>query len=119
MASVHNQLDEPHPSPGDAVIGRNNKVTPRTRIAFSTGALEEAAVGAAGIATMLFYNQVLGLYGFDLSTEEMSIQRFFMIPGMFVALPLAAWLTRKLDKKRTVIYSSIVGATLIGLPHAL
>ncbi len=59
------------------------------------------------------------LYGFDLSTEEMSIQRFFMIPGMFVALPLAAWLTRKLDKKRTVIYSSIVGATLIGLPHAL
>ena len=49
----------------------------------------------------------------------MSIQRFVMIPGMFVALPLAAWLTRKLDKKRTVIYSSIVGATLVGLPHAL
>ena len=59
------------------------------------------------------------LYGYDLTTEEMSIQRFFMIPGMFAALPLAAWCTRKLDKKRTVIYSSMVGATLVGLPHAL
>ena len=59
------------------------------------------------------------IYGFDLSTEEMSIQRFVMIPGMLVALPLAVWLTRKLDKKRTVIYSSVIGATLVGLPHAL
>lgn len=59
------------------------------------------------------------LYGFDLTTEEMSIQRFVMIPGMFVALPLAAWFTRKLDKKRTVIYTSIVGAALVGLPHML
>jgi len=59
------------------------------------------------------------LYGFDLTTEEMSIQRFVMIPGMFVALPLAAWFTRKLDKTRTVIYTSIVGAALVGLPHML
>ena len=59
------------------------------------------------------------IWGFDLSTEEMSIQRFMMIPGMFAALPLAAWLTRRLDKKRTVILSSLVGATLVGLPHAL
>ena len=59
------------------------------------------------------------IWGFDLSTEEMSIQRFVMIPGMFAALPLAAWLTRRLDKKRTVILSSLVGATLVGLPHAL
>jgi len=42
-----------------------------------------------------------------------------MIPGMFVALPLAAWFTRKLDKTRTVIYTSIVGAALVGLPHML
>lgn len=59
------------------------------------------------------------LYGFELSTEEMSIQRFVMIPGMLAALPLAAWLTRRLDKKRTVIYASVLGATLVGLPPAL
>lgn len=59
------------------------------------------------------------LYGFELSTEEMSIQRFAMIPGMFAALPLAAWLTRRLDKKRTVIWASVLGAALVGLPPAL
>ena len=59
------------------------------------------------------------IFGFDLTTEEMSIQRFVMIPGMFVALPLAAWLTRTLDKKRTVIYSSLIGAALVGLPPVL
>ena len=33
----------------------------RTKIAFSSGALEEAMVSAASITTMLFYNQVLGV----------------------------------------------------------
>ena len=59
------------------------------------------------------------IWGFELSTEEMSIQRFVMIPGMLAALPLAVWLTRRLDKKRTVIASSLIGAALVGLPHAL
>ena len=70
--------------------------------------------GVLGVVGMYAF-----IYGYDLTTEEMSIQRFVMIPGIFVALPLATWLTRKLDKKRTVIYSSIIGATLVGLPHAL
>ena len=43
------------------MTGRRGKVTARTRIAFSTGAFEEAAIGAASIATMVFYNQVLGV----------------------------------------------------------
>lgn len=59
------------------------------------------------------------VYGFDLSTEELSIQRFVTLPGMLVALPLAAWFTRKFDKKLTVIYTCIVCATLVGLPHTL
>ena len=42
------------------VIGRSNKVSLKTKIAFSSGSLEEAAVAAAGVATMIFYNQVLG-----------------------------------------------------------
>ena len=48
------------------------------------------------------------VYGFELSTEELSIQRFVTLPGMLVALPLAAWFTRKFDKKLTVIYTCIV-----------
>ena len=59
------------------------------------------------------------IYCYELSTETLTIQRFVLLPGIAVALPLAAWLTRKLDKKMTVIYTCIVCATLIGLPHFL
>jgi len=59
------------------------------------------------------------LYGFELSTEQMSIQRFLMLPGMLLALPLAVWLGRKLDKKQTVIVSNLFGAFFVGLPLTL
>ncbi len=59
------------------------------------------------------------LYGFELSTEQMSIQRLLMLPGMFLALPLATWLGRKLDKKQTVIFSNLFGAFFVGLPLTL
>lgn len=59
------------------------------------------------------------LYCYELTTELLTIQRFVMLPGILIAIPLAAWLTRKLDKKLTVIYTCIVCATLVGLPHLL
>ena len=59
------------------------------------------------------------LYCYELTTELLTIQRFVMLPGIFIAIPLAAWLTRELDKKLTVIYTCIVCATLVGLPHLL
>ena len=59
------------------------------------------------------------IYCFELSTEKLAIQRFVLLPGIFIALPLAAWLTRKLDKKLTVIYTCIVCATLVALPYSL
>jgi Na+/melibiose symporter-like transporter len=40
---------------------RNRKLSVRAKIAYSSGSLEEAMVGAAGVATMVFYNQVLGV----------------------------------------------------------
>ena len=43
------------------MIDRSRRLPLRTKLAFSSGALEEAVVGAASFATMLFYNQVLGL----------------------------------------------------------
>ena len=59
------------------------------------------------------------VYGFDLTTDELAVRQVITVPGMFVALPLAAWFTKKLDKKRTVIYTCIICATLVGLPHTL
>ena len=40
---------------------RNRKLTSRIKIAFAFGSLEESVLGAAGVATMLYYNQVLGV----------------------------------------------------------
>ena len=40
---------------------RSRRLSLRTKLAFSAGSLEEATVTAASIATMLFYNQILGL----------------------------------------------------------
>ena len=42
-------------------IDRKRKLTVRTKLAFASGSLEEALVGAADVATILFYNQVMGL----------------------------------------------------------
>ena len=36
------------------------QVSVKTKLAFSSGSLEEAMIGAAGVATMIFYNQVRG-----------------------------------------------------------
>jgi Na+/melibiose symporter-like transporter len=59
------------------------------------------------------------IFTYELSTEMLTITRFITLPGVFVALPLSVLLTRWLDKKLTVIYSCMICATLIGLPHVL
>ena len=59
------------------------------------------------------------IYAYELSTEIISYRGFTMVPGILIAVPLAAWLTRKLDKKHTAIYTVIFVATIIGLPHVL
>ncbi|MDE0350462.1 MAG: MFS transporter, partial [Gammaproteobacteria bacterium] len=40
---------------------RRRRISARTKLAFSSGSLEQAMVGAAGVATMIYYNQVLGV----------------------------------------------------------
>ena len=40
---------------------RRRRISKRTKFAFSVGSLEEGMVGAAGVATMIYYNQVLGV----------------------------------------------------------
>lgn len=74
---------------------RKRKLSLRTKLAFSSGGLQEATVGAAAITTMIFYNQVLGL-----SPGLCGIA--FMIASIVdgISDPLAA-------------------ALLVGLPHVL
>ena len=59
------------------------------------------------------------VYAYELTTEQITLQRFVVLPGALIALPLATWFTKRLDKKMTVVYTSMVCATLVGLPHVL
>ena len=59
------------------------------------------------------------LYGYEMSSEEYIYIRLAYIPGMLLCLPAAAWLTGLLDKKWTVISTSIFCAFMVGLPHTL
>lgn len=61
MAEASN-LTASHEQNGQDSSGtRNRKVPLRTKLAFSSGALQEATVSAAGFTTMIFYNQILGV----------------------------------------------------------
>ncbi len=46
---------------GETTANRRRKVSTRTKILFASGTLQEGCVTAAGITTVIFYNQVLGV----------------------------------------------------------
>ena len=71
-----------------------------------------AAIGILGVVSTYTY-----LYAYTLSTEELSLTGWAKIPGTVVALPLAIYMTRKLDKRNAFIVAGVVSATLIALPH--
>ena len=71
--------------------------------------------------TLAFSKSMMGMvmtytyiYAFELSTEQMSIMAFAMLPGILVALPLATLLTRWLDKRATMI-AAMLASTCIGM----
>ena len=53
---ITNNMDSP-----DSHRNRRRKVPIRTKLLFSSGAFQEAAVGAGALVTVLFYNQILGV----------------------------------------------------------
>lgn len=59
------------------------------------------------------------LYVFEWSTEEIGYRAFVNLPGVFLALMLSAWLVKKIDKRNTVLLTSFIAATLVGLPYCL
>lgn len=72
------------------------------------------AAGVLGVVSTFTY-----IYAFELSTEDLTIQRLVLLPGIFLAIPITTYLTRRLDKKMTLVYSYIVVGFLVGLPHTL
>ena len=59
------------------------------------------------------------VYAFDFSTEQIALRDIVRVPGVLVVVVVAAWLTRLMDKKNTVISMIAVTAFLIGLPYCL
>ncbi len=74
------------------------------------------AVSAGVIAVVGTYTFV---YAFEFSTEQMAARDFVRLPGVFLALLLASYLTRLLDKKYTVIATIVWSTFMIGLPYCL
>jgi Na+/melibiose symporter-like transporter len=59
------------------------------------------------------------LYGFGYSTEDLALLRFITLPGVLLCVPLSAWLTQRLDKKLTVVWTIMASCLLVGLPYTL
>ena len=59
------------------------------------------------------------VYAFQISTEEIGVVRFGLIPGLFIALPLASYCTRQLDKKWTMLFAVMGAAFFAGFPYTM
>lgn len=66
---------------------------------------------------------VVGMYGmlyaFEFTTEELAIRAFLTVPGILLCVPLSAYLTRRLDKKYTVVLTIVISCLLVGSPYTL
>ena len=74
------------------------------------------AISGGVIAVVATYTFV---YAFEFTTEQIALRDFVRLPGAFLVVLVAAWLTRLMDKKYTVISTIFVTAFLIGLPYCL
>ncbi len=74
------------------------------------------AISGGVIAVVATYTFI---FAFEFSTEQMAARDVIRLPGIFLALLLAAYLTRLLDKKYTVIVTIAWSAFLVGLPYCL
>ena len=59
------------------------------------------------------------VYAFDFSTEQIALRDIVRVPGVLLVVVLAAWLTRLMDKKYTVISMIAITTFLVGLPYCL
>ena len=59
------------------------------------------------------------LYAFELSTEQIGFRGSIVLPGALLVVYSSAWFVRRLDKKYTVIVTSLICSLLVGLPYCL
>ena len=73
-----------------------------------------ASLGILGVVSTYAY-----IYVYGLSTEQMAIAGVMKMPGIFVALPLLAWLSRGMDKRQILMVTTAVTGIFSALPHLL
>ena len=72
------------------------------------------SLGILGVVTTYAY-----IYVFELSSEQMFWATVAKMPGVIVALPLLAWMSKRLDKKQIVIRIILTTSILVAIPHTL
>jgi len=72
------------------------------------------SLGILGIVATYAY-----IYVYELSSEQMIWTAVAKTPGVFIALPLMYWLSKRLDKKQIVIWIVLATSILIASPHIL
>ncbi|XOV85466.1 MAG: MFS transporter [bacterium] len=73
-----------------------------------------AGLGILGVVATYAY-----IYVYELSSEAMFWAGAAKVPGVLVALPLLAYLSRHMEKKSILVLSTVVTCVLISLPHNL
>lgn|GEM_PF-98803 len=73
-----------------------------------------ASLGILNIVATYAY-----IYVYELSSEEMFWAAAAKIPGVLVAIPLLAYLSRSMEKKAILILSTLTMCIMISLPHNL
>jgi Na+/melibiose symporter-like transporter len=72
------------------------------------------SLGILGIVATYAY-----IYVYELSSEQMIWATLAKMPGVIVALPLLAWMSKRLDKKQIVIWIILATSMLVASPHIL
>jgi Na+/melibiose symporter-like transporter len=72
---------------------------------------------ATALGILLVIVNYAYLYAYELSTEQLSVLTFLKLPGILISLPLATYMTRKLDKKYSFMITGLFSATVVTAPH--
>ena len=73
-----------------------------------------SAIGILGVVSTYAY-----IYVYELSSEQMFLHGIIKLPGMFVALPLVAFLATRLDKKEIFMVTVFITGIFSAAPHIL
>lgn len=73
-----------------------------------------ASLGILGVVSTYAY-----IYVYGLSTEQMAIAGIVKMPGVFVALPLLALMSLRMDKRQILIVTATLTGVMTALPHIL